>query len=107
MLRPIIFRFSQYRQNTFLLLNITFIFDRCRRSSAAVTLVKYECDAKNLTGTLAGSKSVLMEKITNGALVTPTPGGSASLGARTCVSTVTTLLWSHSHMLPVLVGLTH
>ena len=26
-----------------------FIFDRCRRSSAAVTPVKYECDAYNLT----------------------------------------------------------
>ena len=26
----------------------TFIFDRCRRSSAAVALVKYECDSNNL-----------------------------------------------------------
>ena len=50
-----------------------FIFDRCRRSSAAVTPVKYECGANNLTGTLAWSKIWLTEKLTNGALVTPTP----------------------------------
>ena len=35
---------------------------------------QYECDANNLTGTFAGSKIVLTEKLTNGALVTPTPG---------------------------------
>ena len=29
-----------------------FIFDRCRRNSAAVTPVKYECDPKNLHSTL-------------------------------------------------------
>ena len=51
-----------------------FIFDRCCRSSAAVTPVKYECDANNLTGTFARSKILLTEKLTNGALVTPTPG---------------------------------
>ena len=38
-------------QNTDNQLDIMFIFDRCRRSSAAVTPVKYECDANNLTGT--------------------------------------------------------
>ena len=51
-----------------------FIFDRCRRSSAAVTPVKYECDANNLTGSFARSKILLTGKLTNGALVTPTPG---------------------------------
>ena len=51
-----------------------FIFDRCRRSSAAVTPVKYECDANNLTGTFERSEILLTEKLTNGALVTPTPG---------------------------------
>ena len=51
-----------------------FIFDRCHRSSAAVTPVKYECDANNLTGTFARSKILLTEKLTSGALVTPTPG---------------------------------
>ena len=51
-----------------------FIFDRGHRSSATVTPVKYECDANNLTGTFARSKILLMEKLTNGALVTPTPG---------------------------------
>ena len=50
-----------------------FIFDRCCRSSAAVTPAKYECDANNLTGTFARSKILLTEKLTNGALVTPTP----------------------------------
>ena len=50
-----------------------FIFDRCRRSSAAVTPVKYECDANNLTGTSERSKILLTEKLTNGALLTPTP----------------------------------
>ena len=50
-----------------------FIFDRCCRSSAAVTPVKYECDTNNLTGTFAISKILLTEKFMNGALVTPTP----------------------------------
>ena len=40
---------------------ITFIF------------VKNECDAKKLTDNYAGSKILLTEKLTNGALVTPTP----------------------------------
>ena len=51
-----------------------FIFDRCRPSSAAVTVVKYECDANNVTGTFARLKILLTEKLMNGALVTPTPG---------------------------------
>ena len=50
-----------------------FIFERCRCSSAAVTPVKYECDANNPTGTFARSKILLTEKLTNGALVPPTP----------------------------------
>ena len=50
-----------------------FIFDRCYRSSAAMTPVKYECDSKNVTGTFASSKILLTEKLTNRALVTPTP----------------------------------
>ena len=33
------------------ILHVTFIFDRCRRSLAAVTTVKYKCDLKNLTDT--------------------------------------------------------
>ena len=51
-----------------------FIFDRCCRSSAAMTAVKYECDANNLTGTFVRSNILLTEKLTNEALVTPTPG---------------------------------
>ena len=34
-------------------LALTCIFDRCRRNPAAVTPVKYECDSKNIIGTLA------------------------------------------------------
>ena len=34
----------QNHQNSAHLLSITFIFDRCHCSSAAVTPVKYECD---------------------------------------------------------------
>ena len=51
-----------------------FMFDRCRRSSAAVAPVKYECDLNNLRGTFTSSKILLTEKLANGALVTPTPG---------------------------------
>ena len=47
------------------------VFVRCRRSSAAATPVKYECDAYNLTGIFARSKILLTEKFTSGALVTP------------------------------------
>ena len=35
--------------NTFYL-NMTFIFDWCRRTSAAVTPVRYECDSTNVSG---------------------------------------------------------
>ena len=49
------------------------IFDRCRRSWAATTPVKYEWDLKNVTGTFARWKILLTEKLTNGTLVTPTP----------------------------------
>ena len=59
-----------------LFLNITFIFDRWRRSSAAATPVKYEWDSTNVTDTFARLQISLTEKLTNGALVTPTPGDS-------------------------------
>ena len=49
------------------------MFGRCRRSAAAVTPVKYECDSGNLTGNFARSKILLTERLANGALVTPTP----------------------------------
>ena len=57
-------------------MNIAFIFDRCRRSSAAVAPVKYKCDSNNLRGTFARTKILLTEKLTNGALVTPIPDPS-------------------------------
>ena len=53
------------------------MFDRCRRSSAAGAPVKYTRDSKNLRGTFARSKILLAEKLTNGDLVTPTPGALA------------------------------
>ena len=65
--------FLQHHPNICWPFNITFIFDMCRRSSAAVTHVKYECDAKNLTGTFTGPKIFLTEKLRNRALVTSNP----------------------------------
>ena len=50
------------------------MFGMYRRISAAVIPVKYESDSRNLRGTFARSKNVLMEKSTNGALVPLTPG---------------------------------
>ena len=68
----VIFQIIQHCQSTCYMLNITFIFDRCHRNSATVTPVKYKCDSKNLRGIFSRSKSLLMEKLANGALVTPT-----------------------------------
>ena len=45
--------------------NITFITDRCCRSSAAATPVKYERDLKCTTGTFAQPKKFLTEKLVN------------------------------------------
>ena len=73
-LHYVIFRIFQYHHNTCYLLNITFIFDRCRRSLAAVAPVKYKCDSNNLRGSFGRSKILLTEKLTDGDLVTPTPG---------------------------------
>ena len=69
----VIFSIFQRCQETRELLNIMLIFDRCHRSSAARAPVKYTRDSKNLRGTFARSKILLAEKLTNGALVTPTP----------------------------------
>ena len=66
------FLIFQYHQNTCLLLNIAYIFDRCHHSSAVVTPAIYEWDSKYVTRTFARSKSLLMEKLTNRALVNPT-----------------------------------
>ena len=64
-LRFVIFNF-QHCQNFRNLLNITFLFNRCCRSSAFVTPVKYKCYWNDLRGTFARSKIVLTEKLTNG-----------------------------------------
>ena len=55
------------------LLNVAFIFDSCRRRSAAVIRVKYEGDSKNLTGIYAKSNISITNKPANGALITCTP----------------------------------
>ena len=51
--------------------------------------VKYGCDSKNITGTFAKSKILFTGKLTNGALVTPTPGPE-----QTVVQTIETpVIW--------------
>ena len=64
----------QNHPNTGYLLNITFIFGRCHGSLAAVTSANYECDLETLASTFAKSKISRTEKLTIGALATPTPG---------------------------------
>ena len=54
-------------------MNITFIFGRCRRSSAAVTAVKYECDSRNLTGTFAWLKIFAYREINKQSFSNPHP----------------------------------
>ena len=53
------------------ILNITFVFGRCRRSLAAMTSVKYEGDSRNLISTFVKSEIPLTEKLMNRDLVTP------------------------------------
>ena len=67
-------RIFRYCKNTCYLLNITFIFDMRRSSSAAMAPVKYICDSDNLRCTIARSKILLTEKFKIAALVTPPPG---------------------------------
>ena len=77
--------FQNYR-NIHYLMNITFIFDRCHCSWAAVTPVKYECDSKDLTGIFAKAGKSLTNK--NGALVTPTLESLVWFISRTCITPV-------------------
>ena len=72
--RFVIFSNFHNNQNNVHLYDITFIFDRCHRRWAAETPHKYERDRKSLTYTFAKSKFPITEKLTNRALVTPTPG---------------------------------
>ena len=58
-------------RSTSYLLNITFIFHKCHRSSAAATVVKYECDLQYLTCTFVRSEILLTGKLRNVALVNP------------------------------------
>ena len=78
----------QHCQNTRTLLNITFIFDRCHRSSAVVAPVKYNCDSSNSRDTFAGSKILLTGKLLNGALVTPTPINTVTASSKIDITTV-------------------
>ena len=73
-LRSVIFPIFQNYQNTCYIYDITFICDRCRRSRAAETPGKYGRDLKYLAYTFTKSIFPVTEKLTNGALVTPTPG---------------------------------
>ena len=72
-LRSVIFPIFPSDQNSGYLYDIKYIFDRCHRSWAAETPGRYEHDWKYLTYTFAESKFPVTEKITNWALVTPTP----------------------------------
>ena len=65
---------SQNYQNTCYIYDITFIFDRCLHSRATETPGKYERDTRYLDYTFTKSNFPVTEKLTNGALVTPTPG---------------------------------
>ena len=68
--------FSNF-QNTRCLFNISFIFDRCCRSWAAETPVKYESETKHLTNMFTKSETFSFGWINEGGsacLVTPTRG---------------------------------
>ena len=49
-----------------------FIFGRCHRSSAAETPGEYECNLRYLNYKFAKLKFPVLDKLINGALVTPT-----------------------------------
>ena len=51
-----------------------FIFDRCRRSSVAVTAVKYESDSRNLTSTFFKIENFAYGEINERSLSKPIPG---------------------------------
>ena len=68
--------FSAFSKHT---LDIEYHMNICHRSWAAATPVKYEFDLKNLKENFARSKILLMEKLTNGALVTPHPRRAVSI----------------------------
>ena len=66
--RPLFSIFSLYCRNARCMLNIKFVFDRCRHRWADVTPVKCEIILMYLTGTFAKSETHLTEKVTNGTL---------------------------------------
>ena len=78
-------------------MNITFIFDRCRRSLAAETSVKHECDSKILTGVFMISKFNLREKLTDIALVTLTACQKLQLILSTLLESIhdDVIKWKH------------
>ena len=78
---PLIFLIFHLRQNTGYLLNITFIFDVCHRSSAAVTHVKYESDEKNLIYIFCKIKNVFSEEIYKRSFSNPHPRSSLGQGS--------------------------
>ena len=84
---PLFSRFFPNDENSGCLNDIKFIFGRCHRSWAAETPGKHEHDCKYLSYTFAKSKFPLTEKLTNGALVTLTPGRTADKSERANSST--------------------
>ena len=73
LLNCVIFLIFWHPENSCKLLNITFIFDRWRRSSAAVTHAKYERYAKNRARSFAKSTFFLTENLADGAIGNPAP----------------------------------
>ena len=71
--RSVIFPIFHTCKGTGHLLNIMFIFVRCRHSWNAVTCDKYECQLKYVNYTFAKSNFPVREKLINGYLVTSQP----------------------------------
>ena len=77
LLRSVIFAILQNDQNTGYQYTITFIFDRCHRTLAAETPVKYERDLKWLICIFAESKFLVTKKLTKGVSGNPHPWSSS------------------------------
>ena len=71
--RSVIFLIHQNEQNTCYMYDITLVFDRCRRSSAAATSDKYEHDWKYLTYTFVKSKFSCNGEISERSFSNPHP----------------------------------
>ena len=81
---PLFSHFFPNDENSGYLNDIKFIFGRCHRSWASGTPEKYEYDWKYLTYTFTESWFPVTEKLTSGALVTPTPAAPLDVMDITC-----------------------